>query len=131
MKQIFYLVHNTARSLAADMAYKAPEGTVCEFKDATRTSMQNRVMWPILDAFSRQKQWLVNDNLRWLTSEQWKDLLTASFRRETIQMAQGIDGGLVALGVRTSTMGKKEFSDFIEYLKATASELGIELDYEE
>ena len=130
-KQIFFLVHNTSRQLAAGMALNAPDGTVVEFKDPTRTHMQNACMWPILEAFSRQKQWEVNGELKWLTRDNWKDLLSASYKRESLQLAQGIDGGMVALGVRTSIMGKREFSEFIDYLKAVAAEMGIELDHED
>ena len=40
----------------------------------------------------------------------------------------GLDGGMVMLGARTSTMSKREFSEWLEFLHATAVDRGIELE---
>jgi hypothetical protein len=62
-----------------------------------------------------------------LEPEDWKTILTAAFRREGNRVAQGLDGGLVFLGMRTSKMSKKEFSDYLEFLNATAVLRGVNL----
>jgi hypothetical protein len=36
-----------------------------------------------------------------------------------------MNGGVVMLGMRTSTFTKQEFSDFIEFLYATAADRGV------
>lgn len=87
----------------------------------------NAAMWPILECFAKQKKWPVNGELVWLTAEEWKDVLTAAFDKETIRLAQGIDGGVVMLGKRTSMFSKKRFSEWLEFLNATAAIMGVDV----
>jgi hypothetical protein len=129
-KQIFRFVHNEARRRAAEYCMVAPEGTIAEFKDATRSLEQNAAQWPILQAFAKQKQWPVNGVLEWITDEEYKDILTAAFYQENVRLAAGLDGGVVMLGRRTSKFKKKEFSDWLEFLHAAAVRFGIDLNYE-
>jgi len=89
-----------------------------------RTVSQNSKMWPMLADVARQKQLVINGVLVWAKPEDWKDVFTAALKREQ-RMAMGIDGGLVVLGMRTSRMRKKEFSDLIELIYAYGSENGI------
>jgi hypothetical protein len=63
-----------------------------------------------------------------LSPEEWKDILSAAFRRETVRVAMGLDGGMVMLGARTSTMGKKEFSEWLDFLNATAALRGVNVN---
>jgi hypothetical protein len=58
-------------------------------------------------------------------------LLSAAFRKETNRVAQGLDGGFVMLGQRTSKFGKREFSEFLEFLWATAADRGVTVYQEE
>lgn len=126
MKQIFRLVHIQARQRAADFCMTAPEGWIAKFSEPTRTLEQNSAQWPILQAFAEQLQWPVNGRMEWLTDEDWKDLLTAAFKREQVRVSPSIDGvGMVLLGARTSRFKKKEFSDWIEFLHATAADRGV------
>jgi len=60
-----------------------------------------------------------------MTAEEWKDVITAAFQNETARLAMGLDGGVVMLGLRTSQMGKKRFSEWMEFLKATAALRGV------
>jgi hypothetical protein len=86
-------------------------------------------MWPILEAFSQQLQWPVNGVMTTLTPEEWKDLLSAAFRKET-RVAMGLDGGFVMLGQRTSRFTKRQFSEWLEFLHSTAADRGVVV-YEE
>ena len=63
----------------------------------------------------------------YMEPEEWKDVLTAAFRRENVRVAMGLDGGMVMLGSRTSKFKKKEFSEYLEFLNATAALRGINL----
>lgn len=72
-------------------------------------------------------EWAVNGVMTKLPPDDWKTLLTAAFRQESQQMAAGLSGGFVFLGMRTSKMSKKEFSEFIEFIHATAALRRIEL----
>lgn len=93
--------------------------------DLTRTLEQNDAQWPILEAFAKQLQWSVNGDMVWMTSEEWKDVLTAAFDEEDVRLAKGLNGGVVMLGKRTSKFPKKKFSDWLEFLHATAALRGV------
>jgi len=100
---------------------------VLTLKLETRTQAQNRLMWPLLTEFSKQLQWPVDGQMVWMTADDWKDVLTAAFRRESVHLAMGLDGGVVMLGQRTSKFTKAEFSDWIEFLFATAAARSVTL----
>jgi hypothetical protein len=98
--------------------------------DPTRSTDQNSAQWPILEAFATQLKWPVNGHMIYMTSADWKDVLSAAFKREQIRLAQGMDGGVVMLGMRTSKMKKAEFSEWLEFLKATAVMRGVDIGSE-
>ena len=60
-----------------------------------------------------------------MTADEWKDVLTAGFRKEQARLAMGLDGGVVMLGQRTSKFVKSEFSEWLEFLHATAALRGV------
>lgn len=95
--------------------------------DATRNLEQNAAMWPILEAFSEQLTWPVNGQMVRMSAEEWKDVLTAAYRQENARLAMGLNGGVVMLGLRTREFGKKEFSEWLDFLNATAIERGVNL----
>lgn len=130
-KRVFKMVHAQARRGALDCVQQAPDGYVVVVQESTRTLDQNAAMWPILEAFADQLQWPVNGAMVWMTAEEWKDVLSAAFRRESVRVAMGMDGGMVMLGSRTSKFGVREMSEFIEFLKATAAARGVDLHYRE
>jgi hypothetical protein len=129
-KQTFILAHDMARQRAVEAVRNAPAGHAVSIGEPSRSLDQNAAQWPILEAFSEQLQWPVNGKLTTLTKEEWKDILTAAFRKET-RVAMGLDGGFVMLGQRTSKFGKREFSDWLEFLHATAAERGVAVYVEE
>ena len=101
-----------------------------KFSEATRTLDQNAAQWPYFDAFSKQLERPVNGAMVKMSNEEWKDVLTAAFQGETVRLAMGMNGGVVMLGLRTSKMGKRRFSEWLEFLKATAAMRGVVV-YEE
>ena len=128
IKRPFILINDDVRRRAAEFAmHSAPLGWACIFQEPTRSLEQNSAQWPILEAFSAQLLWPVNGKMERLTSEEFKDVLTAGFRKETVRLAAGVDGGMVMLGARTSTMKKAEFSDWLEFLHFVAAERGVDL----
>lgn len=85
-----------------------------------RTSDANALMWALLSDLSRQVEW----HGQHLAPEDWKDMFSASLRRQRVVPA--IDGpGFVVLGQRTSRMTKSEFSDLIELIRAFGAERGV------
>jgi hypothetical protein len=63
-----------------------------------------------------------------MSPEEWKDVLSSAYRKESARLAMGLDGGVVMLGMRTSQMGKREFAEFIEFLQSVAADRDVELD---
>lgn len=126
----FVLAHDVARRNALQAVQSAADGYIVEISEPNRTKDQNAAQWPILEEFARQRQWPVNGQLCWLTKEEWKDILTAAFKKEQVRLAQGIDGGVVMLGKRTSKFKKAEFSEWLEYLHYCAARFDVKLNYE-
>ena len=100
---------------------------VLTLKPETRSQAQNRLMWPILTEFSKQLQWPVNGQMVTMHPDDWKAVLTAAFHGETVRVAMGLNGGVVMLGQRTSKFSKAQFSDWIEFLYATAALRSVKL----
>lgn len=129
VKRRFILAHDTARQNAVRAVQEAPQGYAVTVAEPTRNVDQNAAMWPILEAFSEQLQWPVNGTMTKLSADEWKDILSAAFRKEQ-RVAMGLDGGFVMLGQKTSHFSKREFSDWLEFLHATAVARGVTV-YEE
>lgn len=120
MKKIFTMAHATARQLAADFCFVAPEGWVVTFSEPTRTLDQNAMLWPLLEAIAKQIPWHGVS----LTAEEYKDLLSAGLVKSKV--VPNIDGnGFVILGQRTSKMNKKDFADLLELVLAFGAEHGV------
>jgi len=127
-KKTFILLRGDIRRRAADFILRdAGDGYVVTVQEPTRNLEQNSLLWVLLTAFSEQLTWPVNGAMSYLTADEWKDILSAAFSRESPRVAQGLDGGMVLLGMRTSQMSKREFGEFLEFVQATAVERGVEL----
>lgn len=131
MKRVYIMAHNEARRRALEAVQDAPEGYAVTVSEPTRNLNQNAAQWPILQSFADQMQWPVNGRMVWLTADEWKDILTAAFERETVRVAMGLDGGMVMLGSRTREFSKKRFGEWLEFLHATAADREIDLRYRE
>jgi hypothetical protein len=130
-KRTFKLVHEQARANAQAAVRDAPEGYVVVVSEPSRNLDQNAAQWPILQAFADQLQWPVNGAMVWMSADEWKDVLSSAFRKETVRVAMGMDGGMVMLGSRTSEFGKREFSEWLDFLNATAALREVDLHYRE
>lgn len=105
----------------------APDGYAVTIAEPTRNLAQNAAQWPLLEAFSQQLQWPVNGQMVYMSADEWKDVLTCCFRNETARLAMGLDGGVVMLGMRTSKMTKREFSEWLEFLHIVAAQRGVKI----
>ena len=123
----FVLAHDEARRRAIDAVRDAAPGLVVQIKEPTRNLEQNAASWVILQAFANQLMWPVNGQMTRLTPEEWKDVLSAAFHGEHVRLAQGLHGGVVMLGMRTSRMSKRDFSAWLEFLHMVAAERGIDV----
>ena len=125
----FILINPLVRANAVRAVREAPEGHIVRISEATRTLEQNAKQWPYLLGFSEQLKWPVNGALVTLEPEEWKDLLTAAFHGDTVRLAQGLNGGVVMLGLRTSQFGIKAFAEWMQFLKAEAAQRSVEPVY--
>lgn len=127
MKRTLILLSDEIRLRAMEAVRDAPDGYAVTIGEPTRNLEQNSAQWPILEAFSKQLQWPVNGNMVYMTAEEWKDVLTAAMKNETARLAMGLDSGVVMLGMRTSKMTKREFSEWLEFLHAVAAQRGVDI----
>lgn len=123
-KQTYHLTTPVARQNAARAVSAAPEGMICEIKPRTRSLEANAKMWAMLTDISKQVKWPINGVMETLSPEDWKDVLSASLSQEN-RIAQGVRGGFVMLGKRTSKMGIREMSDLIEFMNAFGAEQNV------
>ena len=120
-KRTYKLVSDQVRAHCIDEIARAPLGKVVIVQDPTRTLEQNALMWAMLADISAQVDWYGQK----LTSEEWKDVFSASLKRQKV--VPGLDGGFVVCGQRTSKMTKGEMSDLIELMNAFCAERGVKL----
>jgi hypothetical protein len=85
----------------------------------TRTEEQNDKQWPMLRDISTQVEWFGQKH----SPEDWKDILSAAWKGQ--KLVPGVNGGFVALGVRTSRISKEEFSEYIESIYAFGAERSV------
>lgn len=90
----------------------------------TRTLDQNAKLWAVLTDISRQVEWYVDGKMQKLEPEEWKDILSAGLKKHQ-RIAQGIEGGFVILGARTSKMTIGEMIDLIELAHAFGAQHGV------
>ena len=127
MKRVFIMAHDAARRNAIQAVQDAPEGYAVTISEPTRSLDQNAAQWPYLAGFAEQKQLCVNGVMQWVTDEDWKDVLTGCWQGE-MRMAV-FDGRVIMLPQRTSKMGKRVFSTWMEFLVAMAAQSGVEPVY--
>ena len=123
-KRVFKLVHAQARRVAVETVQTAPDGYCVTVSEPTRSLEQNAAQWPYLAGFAQQKQLCINGVMQYVTDDDWKDVLTGCWNGETRMAA--FDGKVIMLPQRTSSMGKRVFSDWLEFLIAMAAQSGVE-----
>lgn len=102
---------------------KSVKVTLDEFK-SKRSLEQNAKMWAMLGDVSMQVDWPVDGKLQKLAPEDWKDILTAGLHKSQ-RVAQGVDGGFVMLGQRTSKMTVGDMVELIEFIGWFGAEKGV------
>ncbi len=117
----FILANQSVRDRAAAAIQSADPDTVVVLKPKTRTLEQNARLWAMLTDISKQVKWAVDGELLELDPEDWKHILSAGIFKNQ-RVAQGIEGGFVILGQRTSKMTVRQMKvlqDFIEWFGDT------------
>lgn len=90
-----------------------------EIRPEKRSDAQNRRLWAMLSDISAQVDWYGQK----LTSEEWKDVFSASLKRTKV--VPGLDGGFVVCGQSTSKMTKAEMCELQELMEAFGAERSV------
>lgn len=124
-------------------AIKAGQKIVVKIDEPKRNDESNALMWVLLGDMAKQVGW---NRSRWrgdtclsngsyvlladypdaarLSNEDFKDIITAGISKP--RLAAGQDGGIVALGLRTSKMSQRQIGEVIDAAQAWGSSLGVE-----
>jgi hypothetical protein len=97
---------------------------VVEVRDVTRTDEQNRLMWPMLTAFSEQAKL----SGRTLIKDQWKAVFLQALGHPQDMLPTLDENTWFAAGLRSSKLTKPEFSALIDLIYAEAAQRGVKLD---
>ena len=124
MKKTLEITGEIARNAIIKHVQNAPEGQIVTISEPTRSPDQNAAQWPILDAFAKQAEIPINGEKTKISADEWKNILTAVFRGESGRVAHW-EGKMILIGARTSKFTKKQFSEWIEFLHATAVDRGV------
>lgn len=129
MKQQFHLVNDAIKqnaiSYIRDLPVDQKRPLVLDIKEPTRTTEQNKKMWPLLKDLSDQVIWFGNK----YDSDDWKDLITAlvaKSKKQEQRMAPGLDGGVVMFGQRTSKMNVRQMVEVIEAIYWFGTQQGVQ-----
>lgn len=90
----------------------------------SRTVEQNAKLWSMLHDIAKQVKWPVDGLMQYMTEDDWKDILSAGLKKNQ-RVAQGVEGGFVILGVRTSKMKVGEMAELIEFIQYFGDEKGV------
>lgn len=118
--QTIILASDESRVRAARWCRIAPNGSVLNIREATRTVDQNAKMWAMLSDVSRAKP-----EGRRLTPDVWKALFMHSLDH-TQRFEMALDGqGMVPVGFRSSRLTKDQMSQLIEVIYEYGARHGV------
>jgi len=104
---------------------KLPYGYMLKVSERTRTDEQNDALWPRLRCFEKQGAVIKGQTF---TDHQWKAIFLEALGHEQ-EFLPSLDGSRwFAAGLKSSTLGVREFSDLLEKINAEAAERGVELE---
>lgn len=125
----FVLVHQQARNNAAAFCHEAPEGSVVDFKEPTRTLSMNAKFHAICGDLEKS-------GLKWAGKprklEEWKVLLVSGHSvatRTPNEIVPGIEGEFVNIRESTASMSKARGSSLIEYSIAFCTMNNVKIQY--
>ena len=131
-KRVFFLVHDTARRLAAAQCQLAPDGYVCTIQEPTKSRIQEEKYHSMIGDISKQCLFMTQ---KWHRDD-WKRLLVDAYSKAMRDLGTplhhdgrvvpSLDGErVVQLGIQTKEFRVKEAANFIEYLYAYGSENNV------
>jgi hypothetical protein len=124
VRQTFILVHEEARRRALDAVRNAPDGYVVKIQPPTRTLDQNGLIHPVVRAI---KSHMETHGARKRSEDWWRYYLLGKFAGSEVCEDPDGSGGVVVMNRETGTSGmdKERASEFIEWMYAWGSEIGV------
>lgn len=121
MAQLFLLSDYRQRQLASEAIFAAPDWSRVELKGKRRTLGQNGKFWAMMGEISEGQTY----HGRILTPHRWAKLFMDALNREA-DLVPNLDGnGSVDIGMSTSDLDTRDFSDLIEAVYEWSSRNGI------
>jgi len=117
--QTIILANPFARSQAHRLIDAAPQGAVCNVKEAKRTLDQNAKFHAMLGDVSRAKPLG-----RRHTPDDWKAIFMNACGWD-VQFIDGLDGRPFPQGFRSSHLTKAQMGDLITFIQAFGDEHGV------
>jgi hypothetical protein len=122
-RALLVLWNDATRAKAIDWIRRAPAETRVTFQAPKRTIPQNDRMWAMLTELSTQLLW----HGQRLSTEDWKQVMLASLKRE-IRIVPTIHGdGFVQLGRSSADLSKDEMADLMTIIEAFAARYGVKM----
>jgi len=119
--QTIKLLSPASRDLARRLIDKAPDGALCNIREATRSDKQNDKMWAMLSDISRAKP----EGRNW-TTDTWKAAFLHSLGHQ-VQFAEGLDNsGPFPVGFRSSHLTKGQMADLITCIQEYGDRHGVQ-----
>lgn len=119
-KTTYKLVSQTVRQRAIQAVLDAPEGFTVVVGPETRSQAQNRLFWPLIADIQRQ-----NPDMAKFTPDQVKLRFLNALDSEMQFLPELWGGGMFAVGQRSSTLSKRDFSLLVELVFKWGAENGI------
>ena len=119
-KKIYVLSHEIARDRAVQGVRGAPDGFIVEVRPASRSGLQNSLLWAALTDVANQVEYFGKK----YSPDAWKNIFSGSLKAmEAVPAISG--GGVVMIGQSTSNMTKRDFSELIELIFSFGAENGV------
>lgn len=120
-KAAFTLINDVVRARALQHVRSAPEGYRVTIEEPRRTLDQNAKLWSLLSEFAEQ----VEHHGRRYSAEAWKAIFLHALGKET-QFVPSLEGDeVIPLGMSSSALGKRDFSDLLEMVYAEGAKRGV------
>jgi hypothetical protein len=119
-KRTILLTSKAARQRTLALVVAAPEGYAVTIGEETRSQEQNRLMWPLIKDVRDQ----VEDQARF-TPEQMKLRFLNALDNEMQFLPELEGGGMFAVGQRSSTLTKGDFSMLLELMFQYGAQHGV------
>lgn len=108
-KQQFRLISPQVRRRASQAVLDAPDGMIVTIAPETRSDAQNRLFWPLVADIRAQ-----NADMAKFSPDQVKLRFLNALDSEMQFLPELWGGGMFAVGQRSSTLSKRDFSLLVE-----------------